>query len=199
MSSMIVGGHPAKEYAWPWQVAMFEDGEFICGGSLIDPWWILTAAHCVDTCLLCRPKVYAFKVGSNNLSDFTDVIQVRWASRILVHPDYDFIDAFNNDNDIALFKMTEPFILSEDFKVNTICLPTGDMDDQFVVGQNATVTGWGTLQSGAAENPDRLYEAVVPIHDWAKCNQSLAGKGILFTDNMICVGYEEGGVDSCQM
>lgn len=47
ISTQIVGGEPAEEYAWPWQVAMLENGEHICGASLIDPWWIITAAHCV--------------------------------------------------------------------------------------------------------------------------------------------------------
>lgn len=42
----VLGGRPAAIEAWPWQVSLRYRGEHICGGSIIDPLWILTAAHC---------------------------------------------------------------------------------------------------------------------------------------------------------
>merc|ERR1712215_147201 len=44
----IVGGHEAEEHEWPWQVALFSDDAWFCGGSLINENYVLTAAHCVD-------------------------------------------------------------------------------------------------------------------------------------------------------
>merc|ERR1712121_318235 len=44
----IVGGHEAEEHQWPWQVALFIDDAWFCGGSLINENYVLTAAHCVD-------------------------------------------------------------------------------------------------------------------------------------------------------
>ena len=48
MGSRIIGGEFAKKDAWPWQVAIYYMGQFMCGGSLLSPTWIMTAAHCVD-------------------------------------------------------------------------------------------------------------------------------------------------------
>lgn len=47
---MIIGGADAVHGQFPWQVILFyEDIFFACGGSLIQPNWVLTAAHCVTT------------------------------------------------------------------------------------------------------------------------------------------------------
>ncbi|XP_040390397.1 transmembrane protease serine 4 isoform X2 [Cygnus olor] len=42
----VLGGRPAAIESWPWQVSLQYRTEHICGGSIIDPSWILTAAHC---------------------------------------------------------------------------------------------------------------------------------------------------------
>jgi Trypsin len=43
----IVGGKLSSPSSWPYLVAIFRDGHFHCGGSLILEDWILSAAHCV--------------------------------------------------------------------------------------------------------------------------------------------------------
>ena len=50
----IVGGVAAKPGEWPWQVQIgyFDNTErspHICGGSILDRYWIVTAAHCVKS------------------------------------------------------------------------------------------------------------------------------------------------------
>ena len=47
--SRIVGGIKARKNSWPWQAMLrYKGGAQFCGGSLIDPLWVVTAAHCVS-------------------------------------------------------------------------------------------------------------------------------------------------------
>ncbi len=45
--SRIIAGENATRGAWPWQILMFLNGQTLCGGSLVSPKWVVTAAHCV--------------------------------------------------------------------------------------------------------------------------------------------------------
>lgn len=46
-SPRIVGGNMSSLTQWPWQVSLQFQGYHLCGGSVITPLWIVTAAHCV--------------------------------------------------------------------------------------------------------------------------------------------------------
>ena len=46
--SQVIGGRNAQPGEWCWQAAIYNDkGQYVCGGALIGPQWIVTAAHCV--------------------------------------------------------------------------------------------------------------------------------------------------------
>ena len=55
--SRIIGGELAKKDAWPWQISLYYNGQFMCGGSIINAKWVVTAAHCVH-----RRSAREFKV-----------------------------------------------------------------------------------------------------------------------------------------
>ena len=53
VGTRIVGGTIAKPGAWPWQVTMDNlkqaDQPHWCGGSIVSPQWIVSAAHCFSS------------------------------------------------------------------------------------------------------------------------------------------------------
>lgn len=47
VGSYILGGNDAILGKWPWQALLFMNGNSGCGATLIDPFYAITAAHCV--------------------------------------------------------------------------------------------------------------------------------------------------------
>ena len=43
-----MGGKEATPHSWPWQASLRYNGRHICGASLLNQNWVLSAAHCVD-------------------------------------------------------------------------------------------------------------------------------------------------------
>jgi V8-like Glu-specific endopeptidase len=62
VQTRIVGGTASAAQTWPFAAALMRDGKFICGATIIDRRWIVTAGHCLfefDT------KKYIFQVRHN--------------------------------------------------------------------------------------------------------------------------------------
>ncbi|XP_038048507.1 uncharacterized protein LOC119722447 [Patiria miniata] len=189
---LIVGGKPAQVGEWPWQALMIRDGVGVCGATLIDPQWVMSAAHCVIT-IPNKPDLFNFKMGTNSYSTDPANTQVRTAKEIFMHPDYVICDT-DHDSDIALFKLEEPFNLTD--YVQTVCLPTTDMADKFPVGTQVTVTGWGSTENSSRSSED-LLEVSLPIVDQDDCKSTYESEDVIITENMLCAGETNGGKDSC--
>ena len=43
----IVGGKITMPHSWPWQVGLWHASKHYCGGSLLDNFFVVTAAHCL--------------------------------------------------------------------------------------------------------------------------------------------------------
>ncbi|XP_069805148.1 trypsin-like [Dendropsophus ebraccatus] len=176
----ILGGEECVPHSQPWQVALYYFDKFICGGILINEYWVLTAAHCNVSNIQVR-------LGEHNLTEEEGTEQFTYAVKICPHENYCMR---TYDNDIMLLKLASPAIIND--YVTTISLPSGPLEDF----TTCLISGWGTTTSPEEMYPGVLMCLNVTSFPDAQCQQFYQGENI--TENMFCAGVLEAGKDSCQ-
>lgn len=197
----IVGGDEAKEHSWPWQAYLHICGQWSngqvtcnsCGGTLVSPKHLVTAAHCVPEINTASSVM----LGSNSKLQGGNMILLKSkrhvkhiaVSHFIRHRNWNKPEPYNND--IAIAVMEEEVAFTD--KVSPMCLPKESVC--FEEGTPCVATGWGRIDSHINSFPDMLQEVAVKIISRDRCKKYHGYDTV--NENMICAGYENGGRDSC--
>lgn len=179
LKPFIVGGVEATVGEFPYMVSLQNSSHF-CGGSLIAPTWVLTAAHCVRG---STPRKVV--IGAHDLKDAAQA-EEHTVKRVVSHPSY---NARTTNYDFALLELNTPSAMP------VVALGTQDLNAMESLETMLTVAGWGALREGGWALPSKLQKVDVPFVSRETCNAAYSGR---ITDQMFCAGYPGGGKDSCQ-
>jgi len=203
----ILQGKEALPGAFPWQVAILDADrvatlkkrpwkcgakkqDLLCGGSLIAPRWVMTAAHCVRKRLFVRLREHHIRE-----KDGREIQQK--VRRIYRHPSY---NASTIDNDIALLYLPPPPSyasattgLVSPGVTERACLPA-DAEDMAPVGTRCMVMGWGKASTNHFFGTDVLMYTTLPVISRKAC---VRANRKTITENMFCAGHYKGGSDTC--
>ncbi|MEO5341910.1 MAG: serine protease [Gammaproteobacteria bacterium SHHR-1] len=150
----IVNGISSDADSYPWFVNITQDAEASCGGSLIHPSYVLTAAHCFEPGQALDN--IRLVVGRQRLSESSTGVEAA-PSEVIIHPNY---DAETNDNDIALVRLAQA--------VNSTTVKLAPPVYDLTPGVQARAVGRGGLAAPA----NYLADAYTLETD---CGEDLAG------------------------
>ncbi|XP_062454698.1 trypsin-like [Rhea pennata] len=173
----IIGGYPCIPFSQPWQVYIYRPVR--CGGILLRPNWVLSAAHCFYRGLRLRLGEYNLRVAEGTEQDRRVVQAIR-------HPAF---DPATLDNDLMLLRLDQPARLGA--AVQPLALPRSCAP----AGATCLVSGWGTITTPQVTQPQQLICAYVEIFSEEYCRRAYPGR---LTRNMLCAGVRHQRVDSCQ-
>ncbi|XP_049527910.1 LOW QUALITY PROTEIN: uncharacterized protein LOC119462121 [Dermacentor silvarum] len=188
----IVGGHSSAPGSWPWQVALYKEGEFQCGAALVSDRWLVTAGHCFYNTLTSHwvARMGMLRRGTEMPSPFEVVASI---SHAVIHPEY--VDK-GFANDIALLKLDKPVDFSD--YIRPICLPSDGETERPRHTSFCVAVGWGKLLEVGRLFPDTLQEVPLPVLTTEECRRRTLFLPLYnITENMFCAGYERGGRDAC--
>merc|ERR1712002_1408839 len=174
----VIGGVNAVRGSWPWQILLLFSHYPSCGGSLISPYWVVTAAHCVYG-YEDYPQEFTVRTGEHNRDKIEGSETEYVVEKIITHAGY---DPNQLNNDIALIKLLRPVLLNK--YVQPVCLPDAPPD----LNDDCYITGWGKMRSDGRMT-NILQQGKLPVVSRETChNLNNENIEIPVTEAMICGG-----------
>nr|XP_055166207.1 polyserase-2-like [Nyctereutes procyonoides] len=151
VQSRIIGGWDCTKNSQPWQAALYHYSKFQCGGVLVHPEWVLTAAHCIN-------DNYQLWLGRYNLFEHEDTAQFVQVRESFPHPEFNLSLLKNHtrlpeedySHDLMLLRLAEPAQITD--AVRVLDLPTQEPQ----VGSTCYASGWGSIEPDKFIYPDDL-------------------------------------------
>ncbi|GAB0097755.1 Trypsin-1 [Sergentomyia squamirostris] len=184
LDGRIVGGYEVEIEDAPYQISLQYYNRHICGGTIINERFIMTAAHCTSG---SSASSFGVRTGSSYHAKDGTVVRVK---QVTVHPEY---DPRTIDYDFSILE------LEEELTFNDACQPLKlpEQNQEVEEGSQLLVSGWGNTQN-SQESTSKLRAAVVPKVTADVCSEAYRAFGGI-TDRMMCAGFvKEGGKDACQ-
>ncbi|KAF3814899.1 hypothetical protein GH733_017175 [Mirounga leonina] len=219
IQSRIIGGWDCEQNSQPWQAALYHYSKFQCGGVLVNPQWVLTAAHCINELpvfdlvtsfchslsflhsslssqLSLPPSNYQLWLGRHNLFEHEDTAQFVQVSHSFPHPEFK-LNLLKNHTQLPGEDYSHDLMLlrlAEPAQitdaVRVLDLPTQEPQ----LGSTCYASGWGSIEPDKFIYPDDLQCVDLKLLSNDVCAKAHSQK---VTEFMLCAGHLEGGKDTC--
>lgn len=191
-TTRIVNGTVVDPHEYPFYAALTRDNfgqrQVFCGGSLISPNFVLTAAHCTEFITPSAMSEYTVLLGSHNIKAATGNEVEREFKNVILHPDW---NSDTVDNDVALIEIRRVQYSNE---VSPVCLPFGinysSLDEKMAI-----TMGYGQLVYNGVQS-NTIHDVALKVENRRDCKAYNDFYNKRVTDNMICT--YESNKDACK-
>lgn len=181
----IIKGHEANRHAAPYIVSLSKNAKkhaHMCGGTLLDKSWVLTAGHCIS-----KPIGMGVAAGLHERANFDEDVQTREVDFGKVH---ELFAGNVGPYDIAILHVSKPFEFN--IFVQSAALPFY----QEVHSGEMHLYGWGQPKAYVLTASKSLQTVETEIVEWKKCKSILPPNAPLYESNL-CSDSMDKGISAC--